>query len=47
MGIIGNIQNHIVVIFEIRSFYVILAAGKFFPNNIHQANYHFTRNKFF
>jgi hypothetical protein len=30
MGTIGNIQNHIVVIFEIKSFYVILAAGKFF-----------------
>jgi hypothetical protein len=33
MSIIGNIQNNIVVIYEIESFYVTLAAGKFFPNN--------------
>jgi hypothetical protein len=30
VGIIGNIQNNIVVIYEIKSFYVTLAAGKFF-----------------
>jgi hypothetical protein len=30
MGIIGNIQNNIVVIYEIESFYVTLASGKFF-----------------
>jgi hypothetical protein len=30
MGIIGNIQNHVVVIYEIKSFYVTLAAGNFF-----------------
>jgi hypothetical protein len=30
MGIIGNIQNNTVVIYEIKSFYVTLAAGKFF-----------------
>jgi hypothetical protein len=36
MGIIENIQNNIVVIYEIKSFYVTLAAGKFFPNNIHR-----------
>jgi hypothetical protein len=41
MGIIGNI----VVIYEIKSFYVTLAAGNFFPNNIHRANYHFTHSK--
>jgi hypothetical protein len=29
MGIIGNIQNNIVVIYEIKSFYVTLVAGKF------------------
>jgi hypothetical protein len=45
MNIIVNIQNNIVVIHEIKSFYVTLAAGKFFPNNIHQANYHFTHSK--
>jgi hypothetical protein len=28
-----------------KSFYVTLAAGKFFPKNIHQENYHFTHNK--
>jgi hypothetical protein len=44
-GIIENIQNNIVVIYEIKSFYVTLAAGKFVPNNIHQANYHFTHSK--
>jgi hypothetical protein len=42
MGIIGNIEDNIVVIYKIKSFYVTLAAGKFFPNNIHRANYHFT-----
>jgi hypothetical protein len=26
-------------------FYVTLAAGKLFPNNIHRANYHFTYSK--
>jgi hypothetical protein len=30
MGIIGNIQNNNVVIYEIKSFYVTLAVGKFF-----------------
>jgi hypothetical protein len=45
MGIIRNIQNNIVVIYEIKSFYVTLAAGIFFSNNIHRANYHFTHCK--
>jgi hypothetical protein len=45
MGIIRNIQNNIIVIYEIKSFHVIFAVGKFFPNNIHQANYHFTHSK--
>jgi hypothetical protein len=45
MGIIKNIQNNIVVIYEIKYFYVTLAVGKFFPNNIHEANYHFTHSK--
>jgi hypothetical protein len=45
MGIIRNIQNNIVVIYEIKSFYVTLAAGKFFPNNIHRVNYHCTHRK--
>jgi hypothetical protein len=45
MTTIGNIQNNIVVIYEIKSFYITLAAGKFFPNNIHRANYHFTHSK--
>jgi fumarate reductase subunit C len=45
MGIIRNIQNNIVVIYEIKSLYVILTAGKYFPNNIHRANYHFTHSK--
>jgi hypothetical protein len=39
MGIIGNMQNNIVVIYEIKSFYVALAVG-FFSNNIHRENYH-------
>jgi hypothetical protein len=43
MSIVGNIQNNIVVIYEIKSFYVTLAAGKFFP--MHGANYHFTHSK--
>jgi hypothetical protein len=30
MSIIGNIQNNIVVIYEIKSFYITLAAGIFF-----------------
>jgi hypothetical protein len=30
MSIIENIQNNIIVIYEIKSFYVNLAAGKFF-----------------
>jgi hypothetical protein len=30
MGIIENIQNNIVIIYEIKSFYVTLAAGNFF-----------------
>jgi hypothetical protein len=45
MSLIGNIQNNFIVIYEIKSFYVTLAAGKFFPKNIHQENYHFTHNK--
>jgi hypothetical protein len=45
MGIIGNIQNNIVIIYEIKSFYVTLAAEKIFPNNIHRANYHFTHSR--
>jgi hypothetical protein len=45
MAIIGNIEDDIVVIYEIKSFYVTLAAGENFPNNIHRANYHFTHNK--
>jgi hypothetical protein len=45
MSIIGNIQNNIIIIYEIKSFYATLAAEKFFPNNIHQANYHFTHSK--
>jgi hypothetical protein len=45
MSIIRNIQNNIIVIYEIKFFYVTLAAGEFFPNNIHRANYHFTHNK--
>jgi hypothetical protein len=36
MSIIRNIQNNIIVIYEIKSFYVTLAAGKIFPNNIHE-----------
>jgi hypothetical protein len=30
MGIIGNIEDNIVVIYKIKSFYVTLAAGIFF-----------------
>jgi hypothetical protein len=45
MCIIRNIQNNIIVIYEIKSFYVTLVAGNFFPNNIHRANYHFTHSK--
>jgi hypothetical protein len=45
MCIIENIQNNIVVIYEIKFFYVTLMAGKIFPNNIHRANYHFTHSK--
>jgi hypothetical protein len=41
MGIIGNIHNNIIVIYEMKT----LAAGNFFPNNIHEANYHFTYSK--
>jgi hypothetical protein len=44
MGIIGNIQNNIVVIYEIKSFLCNLGSGKFFPNNIHRKNYHFTHS---
>jgi hypothetical protein len=44
MAIIGNIEDDIVVIYEIKSFYVTLAAGEN-SNNIHRANYHFTHNK--
>jgi hypothetical protein len=45
MSIIGNIQDKIVVIYEIKSFYVTLAPGKFFPNNTNRASYHFTHSK--
>jgi hypothetical protein len=45
MGIIRNIQNSIIVIYEIKSSYVTLAAGNFFPINVHRANYHFTHSK--
>jgi hypothetical protein len=45
MDIIRNIKNNIVVIYEIKSFYVTLAVGKFFPNNINRANYHFIHSK--
>jgi hypothetical protein len=45
MGIIQNIQNNFVVIYEIKSFYVTLAVVKFFQNNIYSANYHFTHGK--
>jgi hypothetical protein len=45
MSIIGNIQNNIVVIYEIKSFYATLAAKKFFSINIHRTNYHFTHSK--
>jgi hypothetical protein len=45
VGIIGNIKNNIVIIYEIKSFYVTLVAGKYFPNNIYRANYHFTHSK--
>jgi hypothetical protein len=45
MSILGIIQDNIIVIYEIKSFYVTLAAGRFFPNNIHRANYHFTHSK--
>jgi hypothetical protein len=44
MGIIGSIQNNIVARYEIKSFYVILAAGKSFPNNIRRENYYFTHS---
>jgi hypothetical protein len=30
IGIIGNIQNNIVAIYEIKSFYITLAGGNFF-----------------
>jgi hypothetical protein len=45
MSITENIQNDIVAIYEIKSFYLTLTAGKFFRNNIHRANYHFTHSK--
>jgi hypothetical protein len=45
MGIIGNKKNNIVVIYEMKSFHVTLAVGKFFPNNIHRANFHFTHSQ--
>jgi hypothetical protein len=35
MVTIGNKQNNIAAIYEIKSFYQTLAAGIFFPNNIH------------
>jgi hypothetical protein len=44
MSIIRNIQNNIVVIYEIKYFYVILPE-KLFLNNILRANYHFTNSK--
>jgi hypothetical protein len=43
--VLSEIQNNIIVIYEIKSFYVTLAAENFFPNNIHRANYHFTHSK--
>jgi hypothetical protein len=45
MSIVGNIQNNIIARYEIKSFYVVLAAGKYFPNNIGRANFHFTYSK--
>jgi hypothetical protein len=45
MSIIGNIQNNISVTYEIKSFYITLAAMNFFPNNTHRANYNFTHSK--
>jgi hypothetical protein len=45
MDIMGNIQNNIVVIYEIKSFLCNLSSGEIFPNNIHGANYHFTYSK--
>jgi hypothetical protein len=45
MSIIRNIEDNIIVIYELKSFYVTLAVGKFFPNIIHRANYHFTHSK--
>jgi hypothetical protein len=45
MSIIRNIQNNMVVIYEIKYFYVILPAEKLFLNNIHRANYYFTNSK--
>jgi hypothetical protein len=44
MGIIGNIEDNIVVIYEIKSFYVTLAVRIFFPNNMYEANYHLVKN---
>jgi hypothetical protein len=38
-------KNNIFVIYEIKSFYVTLAVGKVFLNNIHRANYHLTYSK--
>jgi hypothetical protein len=45
MGIIGNIQNNIVVIYEIMFFLCNLGGGEIFPNNIHRVKYHFTHSK--
>jgi hypothetical protein len=41
----GIYKINIVIIYEIKSFYVILAAGIFFLKNIHPASYHFTYSK--
>jgi hypothetical protein len=44
MCIIGNIEDNIIVIYEIKSFYVTLEIENF-SNNIHRENYHFTHSK--
>jgi hypothetical protein len=41
MGIIGNIQNNIVVIYEIIFFLCNLGSGEI----LHRVNYHFTHSK--
>jgi hypothetical protein len=44
MSLIENIQNNIVVIYEIKSL-CNLGGTNFFPNIIHRENYHFTHSK--